>query len=146
MKLTAKDIQTQVDGMRKDLEDRLTQIRAKIAEAQKVANGGGAATAARLETEMESLKATYQRTFDRKAAELKDAQDLEANQASEEGARQQAHDAVIRATALTAWQKAGGKPEEFTDQVWADIRKTHLTAATLQDLQAKQARPSSVHL
>jgi len=144
--MKSKDIQALIDQMHIDLEDRLTKLRAKITEAQKVANGGGTAIALRLENEMTSLQGTYQRTFDRKAIELKDAQDLEAQQNSEATARQQTHDEEIRQMALASWKKAGGKPEDFTPEVYADIRKTHLTAAVVQDLQVKQTRPNAVHL
>ena len=144
--MKSKDIQAFINRMQGDLEARLAGYRAKIAEAQKVVNGGGALEVARLEKEMGSLKATYQRTFDRKAAELGDAQDAEKQQASNAALLRQIHDDQIRATALAAWQKHGGRPEEFTDELYASLRQTQLTAATLKDLQAKDAKPNPVHL
>lgn len=129
-------VQRKIDGLHRDLEERLSKLRARRDEALNSGYANGPFEAEKLEKEMEALKGVYQGSFDRATVELKNAKDLDAQKQAESMVRQKAMEEASRDAARLAWTRSGGKPEEF-ETAWPEIRKTQLENLTLREL-AKQ--------
>ncbi len=138
---TAREIQKQVKQLHADLDERLEKLRAKRDEAKK--RGIALQEVSRLENEIESLKDIYEQTFTRKAVELKDAQDRESRQSTDAAFLRQKVEDDKRSTALKAYVRAGGKPEEF-DAAYTEIQQEQLKKAINEELEGKRHNPVSL--